>query len=143
MIVDANVLLYAVDADSRFHESAIRWVNNALSGQERVGLPWQTLGAFLRVSTHPRLFANPLSAERAMGYVDEWLAREVTWVPAAGHRTVAAYGRIALAHQVTGNLVTDAQLAALALEHGVPVVSADSDFARFPEVRWINPLRDE
>jgi len=140
MIVDANILLYAVDADSRYHEQALAWVNSALNGAERVGLPWQTIGAFLRISTHPRLFSAPLTGEQAMAYVDEWLARDVTWVPPATERTVTAYRRIVGAHQVTGNVVTDAQLAALALEHGVPIVTADSDFARFPEVRWINPL---
>lgn len=140
MIVDANVLLYAVDSTSAHHAPAVAWLEHALNGDRRVGLPWQTLGAFLRISTHPRVSASPLSASAAQDYVDQWLAASPSWVPPATERTVAAYATLARRHHVTGNLVTDAQLAALALEHGVEVVSADSDFARFPEVRWVNPL---
>ena len=141
MIVDANILLYAVDADSMHHEPAAAWLEKALNGDERVGLPWQSLGAFLRIATHPRVTARPLTADRAQRYVDSWLVAPASWMPQATERTARVYGQLARAHEVTGNLVPDAQLAALAVELGVAVVSADSDFARFPEVTWINPLR--
>lgn len=140
MIVDANVLLYATDSESPHHPKAAAWLTEVLNGDRRVGLPWQSLGAFLRISTHPRVTENPLTAEAAQDIVDAWLDAEATWVPAASDRTMALYGELARKHHVTGNLVPDAQLVALALEYGVEVVSADSDFARFPEVRWMNPL---
>lgn len=114
--------------------------HRALSGHERVGLRWQTIGSLLRISTHPRIAQSPLSAGAAQRYVDRWLAAPPVWVPPATARTVAAYAQLSEVHHVTGNLVPDAQLAAHALELGVAVVSADSNFARFPEVRWINPL---
>ena len=142
MIVDANILLYAVDESSPQHEAASDWLTAALNGDRRVGLPWQTLSAFLRIITHPRVTARPLSAAAAQDHVDSWLATDPAWIPPATERTAALYADLARAHHVTGNLVTDAQLAALALEHGVELVSADGDFARFPEVRWVNPLAD-
>lgn len=140
MIVDANLLLYAVDSSSPHHEPAVAWLVTALNGSERVGLPMQTLGAFLRIATHPRISGKPLDAAAAQDYVDGWLAAGPTWVPPATERTAAIYSDLARRHHVTGNLVPDAQLAALAIEFGVVVASADGDFARFPEVRWVNPL---
>jgi toxin-antitoxin system PIN domain toxin len=140
MILDANLLLYAVDESSPHHERASTWLSETLNGQQRVGLPWQTLGAFLRIATHPRVSRHPLTAEHAQQFVDRWLAATPTWVPPATETTTAIYAGLATRHHITGNLVPDAQLAALALEFGVPVMSADSDFARFTEVRWINPL---
>lgn len=141
MILDANILLYAVDSASPVNDRAAAWLTATLNGVERVGLPWQTLGSFIRIATHPRVSANPLSADVAQDYVDRWLAAGSTWVPAATERTAEVYRRLARRHQVTGNLVPDAQLAALAVEFGLPIVSADSDFARFTDVRWINPFR--
>lgn len=140
MIVDANVLLYAIDEDNPHWHKASTWLTQAMRGPERVGLPWQTIGAFLRIATHPRIAERPLSAGEAQDYVDHWLAAPSVWVPPATDCTIAAYAELARTHHVTGNLVPDAQLAALARECGVAVVSADSDFARFPEIRWINPL---
>lgn len=140
MIVDANILLYSADEASPHHAVAATWLQAAFGGVERVGLPVQSLGAFLRIATHPRVTQSPLTADQAMEFVDAWLAFPNAWVPSAGASTVRAYGELARRHHVTGNLVPDAQLAALAMEHGVPVASFDSDFARFPEIRWINPL---
>ena len=141
MIVDANVLLYAADSTSPHHERAAEWLTEALNGRSRVGLPAQSLGAFLRIATHPRASRQPLSAEQAYAHVSRWLDAEVAWVPPTTTRTISLLGELLVRHGATGSLVPDAQLAALALEHGVAVVSADADFARFPEVRWIDPLR--
>lgn len=140
MIVDANILLYAVDSDSPHHERSADWLTQALNGDVRVGLPWQSLMAFLRIATHPRISVRPLTAVTAQGHVTAWLDAESSWVPPATERTMAVYRDLAVRHHVTGNLVPDAHLAALALEYGVEVVSADTDFARFTEVRWVNPL---
>ncbi len=142
MIVDANILLYAVDVTSPWHERAEAWLTRSLRGSRRVGLPWQSLGAFARLSTNPRLFPQPLTPEKVSETVDTWLASPAVWVPAATATTWRIYSRLSMEHQVTGNGVPDAQLAALALEYGVAVVSADSDFVRFTEVRWINPLTE-
>lgn len=140
MIVDANVLLYARNADDPHHDRALEWVEGALNGDARVGLPWQTLGAFLRIATNPRAFPDPLSADEAWAQVEEWLDSPRTWVPEPTPQYRLILGRLMRTNDVRGPLVTDAQLAALGIDHGVAVVSADADFARFGELRWINPL---
>lgn len=140
MIIDANVLLYAVDDTSRQHRTAKEFLEVHLNGDRRIGLPWQSLGAFLRISTHPRILGSPLSASAASTFVEDWLAAPATWVPDVTRSTWSILRGLIEAGAVTGNLVPDAQLAALALEYGVPVVSADSDFARFGGVEWVNPF---
>lgn len=140
MIVDANVLLYAVDRDSPFHESSRRWLEDRINGATRVGLPWQSLSAFVRIVTHPRALAHPLTAAEAWDDVRAWLSQPGVWVPVETERHAEVLEGLVLRHDVRGNLITDARLAALAIEHGVPVASADTDFARFPEVTWVNPL---
>ena len=140
MIVDANVLVYAVDTSSPHHARAAAWLTEALNGTIRVGLPWQTIGAFLRITTHPRLWERPLTADDARHYIDTWLATPVAWMPSTDASTWEGYRELVADRSITGNLVPDAQLAALAVQHGVELVSADSDFARFPRVRWVNPL---
>ena len=140
MIVDANLLLCAVDENSAHNAAAASWLVEVLDGDSRVGLPWQTIGAFLRIATHPRVTENPLSAADAWRYVEEWLAVPVAWIPPATETTARVYARLCEQVEMTGNLVPDAQLAALAVEHGVEIASADTDFMRFPGLRWTNPL---
>lgn len=140
MIVDANVLLYARnDADPR-HDAARNWLEEALNGPTRVGLPWWSLSAFVRIATNARAFPQPLTPADAALQVEEWLDAPRAWLaaPTAHYRHV--FVSLVRAHAVAGPLVTDAQLAALAIDHGVPVVSTDEDFARFDEVEWIDPL---
>jgi toxin-antitoxin system PIN domain toxin len=140
MLIDANLLLYAVDDRSEQHTPTARWLDEQLNGFTQVGLPWSSLGAFLRVITNPRITADPLSAQEAWERVVEWLASDMTWIPTPGPRHAEILGELVTRYHITGNLVPDAQLAALGIEHGLVIYSADSDFARFPEVRWINPL---
>lgn len=140
MLVDANLLLYAVDAASPFHARARDWLTAQLNGPRRVGLPWQSLGAFLRIATHPRASDRPLTAEQAWKHVAAWLDCDVAWVPTPGERYAELLGQMMTRHHARGNLVPDAQLAALALEHGLTVCSADTDFAGFGELSWTNPL---
>jgi uncharacterized protein len=140
VLVDANILLYAVDEKSPYHQSAAGWLERVLNGSERVALPWQTIGTFLRISTHPRIVANPFSSSEAMAYVNVWLDAGPTWIPPVSTRTLSVLDSLVTRYHVTGNLVPDAQLAALAIEHGLELLSADTDFARFKEVRWRNPL---
>jgi toxin-antitoxin system PIN domain toxin len=140
MLVDANILLFAVDASSQFHEAARTWLTRTLNGPQRVGLPWLVIGAFVRIVTHPRASENPLDPRAAWSYVLDWLTRDTVWIPNPAERHTDILGSLIAAYQPRGNLVTDAQIAALAIEHGLTVCSADTDFARFSEVRWLNPI---
>ena len=139
MIIDANILLYAVDESAADHPAARSFLEEHLNGDVRMGLPWQSVAAFLRIATHPRIMAAPLSGSEAAGFVDGWLSAPAAWMPDVTPASWSILRGLIEKHGVTGNLVPDAQLAALAVQYGVPVVSADSDFARFPEVTWLNP----
>jgi uncharacterized protein len=141
MIVDANVLLYAVDASSPFHAPARDWLESSLNEPSRVGLPWASLLAFQRIATHPRASASPLSPAEAWSFIADWLDAEATWVPVPGEQHAEIIRDLIVAGDLRGNLVTDAHLAALAIENGVGICSTDSDFARFPQVTWVNPIR--
>lgn len=140
MMLDANILLDGFNVVSPRHERARQLLGDIFSGMARVALPWQTIGAFVRISTNPRAFAQPLTGVEAWGYVEQWLARKVTWIPPATELTAAVYGRLAAQVNITANLVPDGMLAALAIEHGQEFWTADSDFARFPGLRWRDPL---
>jgi toxin-antitoxin system PIN domain toxin len=139
MLLDANILLYAVDETSSFHERCRSWLVEALNGPQRVGIPWQSLSAFLRIVTNARTLANPLSGPQAWAIAEAWLAAPATWVPLPGRRHQEILGRLVVTNDLRGNLISDAVLAALCIEHGLAIVSADSDFARFPELQWVNP----
>jgi len=141
MLVDANILLYAVDEEATQHPAAKRWMEEALNGPRRIGLPWQSLTAFVRISTHPRALSRPLSASEAWGYVEGWLDAPVAWMPAPGPGHRHLLGQLIRDLDLRGNLVSDAVLAALCLEHGLTIVSADSDFARFRDLEWLNPVQ--
>lgn len=140
MLVDANILLYAVDETSRLHAAAVSWLTDRLNGSVRVGLPWQSLVAFVRISTHPRASEHPLGPSEAWGYVEAWLASDAAWIPLPTDRHTDLLGALIATYELRGNLVSDADLAALAVEHGLVVCSADTDFARFKEIRWQNPV---
>ncbi len=140
MLVDANILLYAVDETSPFHPRARAWLEEALNGTRRVGIAWQTLAAFLRIVTNPRAVAEPLGPAEAWDLVESWLEAPTTWVPEPGpaHRQILRGLMIGL--DIRAGLVPDAALAALCVEHGLTIVSADSDFARFTDIAWLNPV---
>lgn len=138
-VVDANVLLYAVNTASKHHRPSLRWLDGALSGADSVGFAWVPLLAFVRLSTKEGLFPHPLPPEEAIGRVADWLAAPSAALlnPTARHADVLA-GMLALVG-TGGNLVNDAHLAALAVEHRAEIVSYDSDFGRFDGVRWHRP----
>jgi toxin-antitoxin system PIN domain toxin len=140
VLVDANILLYAVDSLSSRHELARRWLEDQLAGTRRIGFAWQTLTGFVRIVTHPRALPRPLTPDEAFRQVESWLAAPMAWVPPPTDAHLETFGSLVRAHAVTGDLVPDARLAALALEHGLAICSADTDFARFREVEWINPV---
>ena len=139
ILVDANLLLYAYYEDYAQNVAVRRWLDEVLLGEHRVGLPWPCLLAFVRLATNPRLFSEPATIHEAWAQVQNWLDCPCAWIPQAGerHRAVLAS---CLAAVSTSNGVPDAHLAALALEHGLTIYSADSGFSRFPGLRWVNPL---
>ena len=141
MLLDANLLLYAVDSTSAQHERARDWLVSTLSSDRRIGIPAVTVSAFVRIATHPRIFERPMSAKVAADQVEAWLSVPTVWVPPMGAQTMRLFTTLVRESGATANVVPDALLAALALEHGVEVASVDTDFARFPDVRWVNPLR--
>lgn len=138
-IVDANVLLYAVNSASHHHEPSRRWLDRALSGRQAVGLPWVVLLAFLRLTTRSALFPRPLSIEQASEQVRAWLDRPQCVIPEPTSRHFDLVRGLLVETGTGGNLVTDCHLAALAVEHGATVVSWDGDFARFRGVRVEQP----
>jgi toxin-antitoxin system PIN domain toxin len=140
MLIDANLLLFAIHRKSALHAAARDWLTAQLNGSRRVGLPWQSLASFLRIATHPRAFERPLEPAVAWERVTDWLSCSVAWIPQPGRDHARILGELIVRYEVRGNLLPDAHLAALAIEHGVAVFSADTDFARFTEVRWENPL---
>jgi toxin-antitoxin system PIN domain toxin len=140
VIVDANLLLYSIDATSAHFERTHDWLVNRLNGDERVGLPWPSLTAFLRIATHPRASARPLTPDRAWSFVEAWLRAGPAWIPQPTDRHGSILGALLRKYRIGGNLIPDAHLTALAVEHGVAIASADTDFARFTEVHWVNPL---
>ncbi len=140
MLLDANLLLYAVHERAEQHRTAATWLAEQLNGARRVGFPWQSINAFLRISTHPRAFQRPLDPGTAWERVTDWFAAPVAWLPQPGPEYQRIFGELLQTYQARGNLIPDTALAALAIEHGVTLASTDTDFARFRELRWENPL---
>ncbi len=140
-LLDLNLLLYAVDSTSSRHERARPWLEATLSGSETVALPWVVLLGFVRLSTRAAVFARPLRPGEALDVVDGWLAQPPVTVVHPGRRHAGVLRELLEHVGTAANLVTDAHLAALAVEHGAELCSADADFSRFPGLRWVDPLR--
>ena len=138
-VVDANLLIYAVDRGSRHHQRAKAWLDSALSGAETVIFPWVCLLAFLRLTTQAGVFEEPLSVDQAVGVVEAWTSQPEAMLGIPGGRHIELLRRLLTATGSGGNLVNDAHVAALALEHGATVMTYDNDFGRFPGVRWRSP----
>ncbi len=138
-LCDANVLLYAVNSDVPNHAAARSWLDGALNDHETVAFPWVVLLAFLRLATHPAVFPRPLSADAAIAQVREWLHQPTATVAEPGSRHLEVLAGLLAESGVAGNLVSDAHLAALAIELDAELVSFDRDFARFAGLRWLVP----
>jgi toxin-antitoxin system PIN domain toxin len=140
MIVDVNVLLYAVNENAENHEPIRSWLEDALDGDETVGLPWIVLLGFVRIATNPRVFSAPLPVDEALDRVEQWLDAHVVTI--VGEKTDHWRALRGLLEDTgtAGNLTTDAHLAACAITHDATLVSCDGDFARFEDLRWRNPL---
>jgi toxin-antitoxin system PIN domain toxin len=139
-IVDANLLLYAVNEDSPLHGGARQWLESALAGPETVGFAWNVLLAFLRLSTRAAVFARPLEPLEALDLVEQWLEQPCSLAVHPGDRHVGILRELIRPLGLGGNLTSDLHLAALVDEHGAELYSCDTDFARFPGLRWTNPL---
>lgn len=139
ILLDANLLIYAYDRRSPFHKAARNWIERVLDTEPVIGLPWITLMAFMRITTH---IASPVpqSIELAAAIVDDWLARPNVRTVGPGERHWEILRSTATEGQARGALFTDAALAALAIEYGATLCTADRGFARFPGLRFVNPL---
>jgi hypothetical protein len=140
ILVDANLLIYAVNKNSPQHKSARKWLEATLSGAEAVGLPWIVVLAFLRITTRPGILEHPLTGDQALQYIDEWLALPLVSLVAPGERNWPVFCNFLRATGTFGNLTSDAHIAAMAIENGATIYSADYDFRRFTGVQHVNPL---
>jgi uncharacterized protein len=140
ILLDANLLVYAANRAATEHDAAREWLDGRLSATARVGLPWQTLLGFVRLVTNPAVLRKPVSVADAWRQVEDWLSAEPAWVPVPSERHAEVLGELLRLRHMTSRLVPDAHLAALAIEHGLTLCSTDGDFARFPGLRWENPL---
>jgi uncharacterized protein len=140
IVPDVNLLLYAYDSDSPFHAKASVWWQRSLSGSEPIGIPQPIIFAFLRLSTSGRIFQNPMSASEAAGHIRSWLKQPQVQVLEPGAKHIEQTLQLLEHIGTAGNLVTDAQIAALAIEYEAVLHTTDTDFMRFPNLRWRNPL---
>jgi toxin-antitoxin system PIN domain toxin len=140
IILDANVLIYAVNQDAPLHKRARSWLETTLLGTETIGIPWTVILAFVRLTTRPGLFRNPMPLDVSFDLIDSWLENPSVIIvePGPRHRTILK-GLLSAAG-TAGNLTSDAHLAALALEQRAEICSLDQDFLRFPGLKWRNPL---
>ncbi|MBV9264694.1 MAG: type II toxin-antitoxin system VapC family toxin [Acidobacteriaceae bacterium] len=140
-MIDANLLLYAYNADAPQHSRAVQWLTDLFDSDDIIGLAWTTIWAFVRICTNPRIWDNPLAMKDALGIVTRWLATPDVVIVQPGPRHWDILQQVILENSVSGPLVTDAVLAALAMEHGALLASTDQDFSRFDKLRWTNPLK--
>jgi toxin-antitoxin system PIN domain toxin len=140
IVVDVNLLIYAYDTTCTEHREAREWVESIFSGDEPIGLPWQTITAFLRILTYPGLFGERFTMDQVLSIVDEWVELPNVRVLAPGEQHWALFRELLVKGNVRGKLTTDAALAALTIEYGGVLYTNDRDFARFPGLRWVNPL---
>jgi len=139
-LTDVNLLIYAYDSSSIHHARARSWLEERLSGAETFAFAWVGLLAFVRLATSSRVFAAPLTSGEALDLVDSWLEQPCATVLHPGSRHRSILRELLAAVGTAGNLTTDAHLAALAIEHGAELCSADADFGRFARITWSNPL---
>lgn len=142
ILLDANLLLYARVSDFPQHGKAREWLDGKLNGVTGVALPWQSLLAFIRISSNPRIFRTPLAPSEAWQQVEEWLACPSAWTPEPTEKHGEFLAGLIPAVGNRPNLLPDANLAALAMEYGLTLCSSDADFARFPGLNWLNPLAE-
>ena len=139
IVIDANVLLYAYDRADPHHETAARWLEATIGGEEQVGFALTTLLAFVRISTDPRVYEAPIDAARAIDIVESWLERANVQMIGPSDAHWATLASLVAAGRARGPVLVDAHLAALVLEHGATLATVDRDFSRFPGLRTMDP----
>ena len=142
ILVDANLLIYAHVDNFPQHDKALAWLDNHLNGTAPMGLPWLSILAFIRLVTNPRIFGQPETVGKAWNQVEEWLNCPSVWIPRPTDRHREILGSLISELDIHSNLIPDAHLAALAIEHGLILCSTDGDFGRFTDLRWENPIRN-
>lgn len=140
ILVDANLLVYAYATSDPRHQAAHAWLETVLRDDARVGLPWESLTAFVRIVSHPKVFERPVTVAQAYEQVERWLDRGTVWTPTATDQHAAHLLELVRGRELTANDIHDAHLAALAISHGLRIASHDAGFARFPAARWFDPL---
>ena len=140
IVPDANLLIYAYDDLAVQHRAAQTWLGRVLSEPELVGLPWQTISAFIRITTNSRLTGDRFPTSRAIGIVEQWMSQRNVRLLSPGERHWSIFQQMLIEGQIRGPGATNAQLAALTMEYGGVLHTTDRDFARFPGLRWVNPL---
>ncbi|HEX7028709.1 MAG TPA: type II toxin-antitoxin system VapC family toxin [Gammaproteobacteria bacterium] len=140
ILPDANLLIYAIEQDAPQHPRARAWFEDILSSNTLVGLPWIVIVAFIRITTNRKAMVNPLKAEEALAYMDSWLQQPFVKPLNPGERHWLILNKLLHDNGTAGNLTNDAHIAAIAIEHGYIVYSADNDFKRFTGLQHINPL---
>jgi uncharacterized protein len=140
ILLDANILIYAVNQDAAFHYEAKSWLESTFSGAEPVAFSWNVILAFLRLTTRAGVFRRPLTLETAFEIIESWLDQPSATILHPGPRHLRIFRELLIPIGTGGNLTSDAHLAALAIEHGAEICTSDTDFARFAGLKWRNPL---
>jgi uncharacterized protein len=140
IVVDLNLLIYAVNEDAVLHEPARRWWARCFSEERAVGLAWSVILGFVRITTNPRIMPRPIELAQCFGLIDSWLAHSTVQVIEPTDRHWEILKDLLSPLGAAGNLTSDAHLAALAIERGALLCSTDNDFSRFTHLRWSNPL---
>jgi uncharacterized protein len=139
-ILDVNVLIYAHDADAPQHRAANAWLEKVFRSSERIGFPWTVVWGFLRVSTNRHIQPRPRTPAGALGLIKDWLKQPNVSVVEPGPKHLEVLEQLVEDYQISGPPMSDAVLAALAIEHGATLASTDRGFRRFANLRWVNPL---
>jgi toxin-antitoxin system PIN domain toxin len=142
IVPDANLLIYAYDSEAVQHRAARIWLGKVVSSTELVGLPWQTISAFIRITTNSRLTGDHFPTNKAISIVQQWMELKNVRLLVPGERHWSIFQQMLIEGQVRGPNAIDAQLAALTIEYGGVLHTTDRDFARFPGLRWVNPLQE-
>ena len=140
IVLDVNLLIYAYDTTCNEHKKALEWLNEVFSSDEIIGLPWQTISAFLRILTYPGAFGERFTMEQALAIIDQWMELPQVRTMPPGEAYWRLFREMLVKGDVRGKLTTDAALAATTIENGGVLYTNDRDFARFPGLRWVNPL---
>lgn len=140
-IVDVNLLVHAINQGAPEHDDARKWLEGEINAGNAIGMPWISLLGFIRLSINPKVMPRPLSLEQSLQQVSEWLALPNVKIVTPTSDHFSHFSSCSKKAGASHNLITDAHLAALAIEHGCELASCDTDFGKFPGLRWINPLQ--